>query len=120
MPETLQPPPPPLRDSLARCVYCCKGWVSPSQQYTQLETDTDEDVEQRSGPSPSRPAATPRDGGNSCLTKLGCNLLAQRKVFLVIISSTLIVTVSMGSQEVFALWVLVEPQKGTTSTLRID
>jgi hypothetical protein len=31
-------------------------------------------------------------------------LLLQRQIFLVIVASTLIVTVSMGAQEVFALW----------------
>ena len=100
MPETLQPPPPPLRTSLSRLLCCCTNDDS-GKQYTELAMDAEEDdgfenqtghaVEQRNkagGSAPNAAVSAVREKPAPCLTKLGCNLLMQRKVFLVIISST--------------------------------
>jgi len=46
------------------------------------------------------------------LSRLGCGLMKERKVFLACAIATAVAVVQMGSQEVFALWVLVEPAKG--------
>ena len=110
LPETLEPPPPPLRVWLAGLC----GRKSDACQYTQLEKEEEgeEDSPLLATDDDAPPPSPPPPPKSGCLSRLGCGLLKQRKVFLVILTSTLITTVSMGSQEVFALWVLVDWPKG--------
>ena len=103
LPETLVPPPPPLRQALGKL--CGRG--QDRKKYQQLEMDEAALVDESVGSEPELPPER-----RSCMAKLGCVLLKERKVFLACSAATLIAIVQMGSQEVFALWVLVEPSKG--------